>query len=99
MRLHQNPVFVRRAPPATVAAAVFREIDWTVHLVRPTIGGNSPLALVDPHQRTGMQHRVHRPVLQADKAVPVPPHIPAIEQAESRFSPAPDDMTEKSGGI
>jgi hypothetical protein len=54
MRLHQDPVVVRRAPPAPEAPTVFQKINRTVHLVRPTIGGNAPHPFVDQHQRAGM---------------------------------------------
>jgi hypothetical protein len=54
MRLHQDPVVIRRAPAAPEAFPVFQEIDRTVHLVRPTISGDSPHPFVDQHQRAGM---------------------------------------------
>src|SRR5664279_6282421 len=47
MRLHQDPVFVGRAPAAAVAAPMFQEINRTIHLVGPTIDGNSPAGFVD----------------------------------------------------
>jgi hypothetical protein len=47
MGLDQDAVVVRRTPTALVTAAVFQEIDRTVHLVCPTISGDSPPGLVD----------------------------------------------------
>jgi hypothetical protein len=54
MRLHQDPVVVSRTPAAPETPAVFQEINRTVHLVGPTIGGNAPQPFVDQHQRAGM---------------------------------------------
>jgi hypothetical protein len=54
MRVHQDPVVVRRTPTAPETLPVFQEINRTVHLVRPTIGGNAPHPFVDQHQRAGM---------------------------------------------
>jgi hypothetical protein len=99
MRLHQDPVFIGRTPAASVTIPMFQEINRTVHLVRPTVGGDPLPGFVDQYQRTGTQYRVHRPVLQADKTVTVLPHIPAIQKTQPGFSPVPDEMTKKCSGV
>src|ERR1017187_5017300 len=83
MRLHEDLARVRRTPTTAVTFTMFQEIDRAVHFVGPTIDGDPPPGFVDQHQRTGTQDRVHGPIFQADKAVTMLAHIPAVQKTEA----------------
>ena len=95
VRQHHNPRIQNRAPAAQHATAVFQKIDRTVQFAAPASIQNAPPAFIDQYNAPRMQHRVHRRVFQTNETETVLAQIPAIQQAQSAFSPPPDDMAEK----
>src|ERR1700683_2307538 len=99
MRLGEYGFTYVRHPPAQVSVAVLEKIDRPVVLICPAVDGDFSPVLVDRHKRSGTQYRMHRPVVQADKSIPISLYIRAIGETQRHSAPPPHQMIKKSGFI
>src|ERR1017187_7683783 len=85
------------APTAAITTAMFQKRDRPIMLAGPAAPRNAPAVLIDQHHGSGLDDRRHRPVLEANKAIPAMSNIHPCQEIQWHFSPATYEMTEKCG--
>src|ERR1039458_4340451 len=99
MGQYYESILRQGTPTAAITMAMFQKIDRPIMLAGPSVARNAAAVLIDQHHGSGLDDRRHRPVFEANEAIPVVPNIQTAQDIQRHFAPAPHQMTEKRGLI
>ena len=71
MRLEYELVFLQRAPAASKAFPVLKEVDGALELAGPAGIHDFSVRIINKNQGTGLDKRIHRPIFQPNESIAV----------------------------
>src|SRR5262245_10818555 len=95
MRLEHHLCPVDGTPAAGKSVAVLEKIDGALEFGGPAAADHLAPRLVDVHQRSGWNHRIHEPIIESDVGVAMVFQIEAIEEGQRQLSPTLNHAAEK----
>jgi hypothetical protein len=87
------------APAHTISVAVFQKIDWAIEFAGPAVDRYFPAILVDQHERSRLENRVHGPIRQSHEAVMQVTLLQPGQEIQRHFSPSANHLAQKCSFI
>ena len=88
MRLQYELAFLERAPAAGEPFPVLKEVDGPLELIGPARIHDFSVRVINQNEGTGLDERIHRPVLQPNESVAIILDVQTIEQSQWELTPA-----------
>src|SRR5260370_1690356 len=97
MRLQHELVPAEVTPSAGKSVLMLQEINGAIEFGAPSSLGYFTPSLVDQDQGTGLDQRIHHPILQANKGVAVLFQIKSVQKRQGKPAPSLNNPAKESG--